>query len=73
MRGHLVDAGLGTFIVPARRPGYTDRSNNLVAGPDRQATGDREHALYSLEPTEAGSLSIRLTKSADEVPKVRAV
>ena len=29
--------------------------------------------LYSLEPTEAGSLSIRFTKSADEVPKVRDV
>ena len=29
--------------------------------------------LYSLEPAEAGSFSIRLTKSVDEVPNVRAV
>src|SRR4029077_15670217 len=47
----------------------TTSSPTLIGKPPEMAST----RLYSLEPTEVGSFSIRLTKSADEVPNVRAV
>lgn len=48
IRGHFVDAGLGAFVVPARRSGNTDGSNDVIADFDRQTSGYREHAAVFL-------------------------
>ena len=71
VRGHFIDTGLRELVVAAWRPDTptapTTSSPTLIGKP-----GYREYVAYSL-PTEPGSLSVRLTKSADEVPKVRAL
>jgi hypothetical protein len=36
---HLVDACLGAVVVLARRPGYADRTDHVVADLNRQTTG----------------------------------
>jgi hypothetical protein len=71
--GDLVDPGLRAVVVLARRSGYADRAHDVVADLDRKPAAKREDARVFLEPADAGSPSMRLTKSADGWRNVRAV
>jgi hypothetical protein len=44
----LSNASLGAIVVLARRSGHADGPDHLIAGLDRQAAGERQHARVLL-------------------------